>query len=98
MADAFVNNADLGTMLICSVRYALKRTSYVTDEVANSVRRYWAFLSHGNQATILCDLREALEGARIRSDMVGHAVDHRIWQGLLDQLDEKEGGANAKGG
>lgn len=85
-------------MLMCSVRYALGRSTYVVQEVADLVKKYGPLLSLSQRSRLLADVREKLEQARVWSGAIGEEVDHRIWQNLVDFLDQLPGGANAQGG
>jgi hypothetical protein len=80
---AQVGSADLYTLLVGSVRYALGRSSYITATTADIVRRHWRDLDAGQREVVLRDLREAIDDADRRCAPVGMRCDHEGWVALV---------------
>lgn len=67
-------------MLVCAVRYAQGRMTYVVGEVCRWVRERWTGLSSETRAVLYRDLRSFLdEGERIPGSL-GMEMDAREWR------------------
>ena len=75
--------ADRGTLLICAVRYAIGRRTYMAGEVARIVRAGLREIAPRDVEVLHRDIREALEQGR-----AGDECDEREWRALLDWLSE----------
>ena len=86
-----MNQDDLDTLVICSVRYALGRMSYVVGDVARIAAT--AAISDHARDVILRDLREAFDRDAVRGQdpdalrsSLGMECDREEWQGLYKRL------------
>ena len=78
--------SDVGLLLICSLRYALGRSSYVTSAIAEIVEKNWLGLSVSDKEVILRDIREALAEAEKAGRKLGMDMDDRMWRALVERL------------
>lgn len=78
-----VSPLDLGTLLVCSQRYALGRMSYMPTLIAGLIRKHWHDLETGSCDTLRRDLREAIVDADAGHRSLGMFCDDRVWRGLL---------------
>lgn len=77
-----LKGADLGLVLICAVRYALPRQTYVGGCIASQVARLWSEIPARDQETIVRDVREALD-----SDRAGDPrIDAPEWRRMLERV------------
>lgn len=72
------SRGELGTLLICSVRYALGRQSYVVGQVSDLVRRFYLACSEVDRGVIRANVEEHL-GSQHFSDP---ADIRRTWETL----------------
>ena len=70
------------TIIICAVRYALPRQSYMPSLIADWLRDNWQSLNALNQNTILRDIKDAIDRKECGSEL----VDLPMWTRLLDDL------------
>lgn len=73
----------LGLLLVCSVRYALGRRTYMPEEIARIVRARYMDVSEGDRETIRRDLLKACENPAT----LGDDCDIRTWNVLLDWIE-----------
>lgn len=73
---------DLGTLLVCSVRYSIGRRTYMPSLVADHVMRYWRDLDAGSRATLLRDVEEAIRDHDGGLPSLGDACDETVWRDL----------------
>ena len=79
------------TIIICAVRYALGRMSYIVGEVANYVFYKRKTLSKECIDIIIRDIEEEMERYHSVGQTLGMECDERTWRNLLNQLkSEKE--------
>jgi hypothetical protein len=78
---------DVGHLLVCSVRYALGRLSYITSTIAEMVERRWSILSENDRQVILRDIKEALADTEKAGRKLGMDMDDRMWRSLLLKLE-----------
>jgi hypothetical protein len=73
-------NEDPDTQLLitCAVSYAIGRSTYIVDTVAEYIKRHWNELSPGYRETIARDVRRHVLGPRYSE----HACDRQTWNGL----------------
>ena len=76
-----LDDKELGTLLVCSVRYALGRRSYIVSDVCSIVKANRHRLAPLDRSVIIRDVREAL----VTSD-AGDACDRRSWEELIESL------------
>lgn len=78
-------------ILICAVRYALGRQSYITGVVADYVAHKRRKLSEQCKAIIVRDIQEEYDFYHRQGQTLGMECDERSWLRLLKLL---EGGAD----
>ena len=79
------------SILICAVRYALGRMSYIVGEVANYVFYKCKTLSKECIDIIIRDIEEELQRYHNSGQMLGMECDEKLWTRLLELLKtEKE--------
>ena len=86
MNKTVVDDSELGTLLICSVRYAMGRMTYVVDDVCNLVQLYAGALSKKDRDVILHDVNEEIKRATREGRLLGMQSDHNRWCALLQFL------------
>lgn len=78
-------------ILICAVRYALGRMSYMVSIVCEYVASKHRELSPECIAIIVRDIEEDIELSHKMGRMCGMECDEREWLRLLETLKKKEG-------
>lgn len=76
-------------ILICAVRYALGRMTYIVDIVASYVANKRSELSENCIAIIIRDIEEEIEMCHRLGKYCGMEVDERTWVNLLQVLKER---------
>lgn len=71
-----------------AVRYALGRSSYITQSTAEFVRTYWVKLDQKAQQNILRDVNKWLDENR-GTGSATHSIDVAIWHNLERDLTGK---------
>lgn len=74
------------TILICAVRYALGRQSYMVGVVADYVNSVKEKLSKNCRDILVRDITEAIESCHKHGTTCGMECDERTWQNLLEAL------------
>jgi len=79
-----ISQEALGVSLICSVRYALGRKSYMPGMIMEIVKNHARFISEGDREVIVQSIREAARFDR----GLGRAIDYEEeWLELADWLE-----------
>ena len=73
-------------ILICAVRYALGRMSYIVDDICSYVAAKKSELSQNCINIIIRDIEEELEMYHKCSRTLGMECDERTWVRLLEML------------
>lgn len=79
-----VNKSELETLLVCSVRYALGRRSYIVSDVCRIAGSYLPHISDQTLVVISRDIQSALS-----TGCAGDDVDHQSWEKLLSAVLER---------
>ncbi len=79
-----IEDEQLASILLCAFRYSLGRTTYITGDCADWLRRYWSIMPASWQKQIHSDITQALASGR-----AGHKCDEDAWRTVL-QLPLKE--------
>lgn len=74
----------LDTWVVCSVRYALGRSTYIVSEIASSVKSAWPHIQNATKNVILRDIEEALR--RTDGGLLGMKCDHDTWSELKNWI------------
>lgn len=80
-----INEKELQTLIVCSVRYAVGRMSYVTTEIADMVKEYEPWLSEQTKRLIIEEIN-----FEERVDNLGMSCDAWTWKELRDFLQKKK--------
>lgn len=75
-------------ILVCAVRYALGRQSYIVGVVAGYVANKSEVLSEACKEIIIRDIREEIEMCHRVGRTCGMEMDERTWLNLLEFLDK----------
>lgn len=78
MKTVDTQSREFGDMMVCAVRYALGRRSYITYEVARFVSLLSPELHSGTLAVICTDILEADE----RGGLGDETIDAPVWRSL----------------
>ena len=82
---------DFKDMIMCALRYALGRRTYITDETAEFIRKYPELIDERVQAVMLKDLDEYFQKREFyKSD---DECDYNTWKDLykwLERIDINE--------
>ena len=90
---------DTGTILLCAMRYALGRETYMPGIVQDYIRRHKDELDLRTVSVMIRDIREAdrisvhklSDGSEMKIDGMGHTqIDRPGWLRLLAWLEELE--------
>jgi hypothetical protein len=84
-----INSDDLGLLVLCSLRYAMGRKSYITAAVADIIEARWNELSPNDKVNILRDLERSLGLAADAGQTLGMTMDDSMWRGLLERLNAR---------
>lgn len=84
--DPRVSKRDLWLMMLCTVRYAMGRQSYVVGEACDLVRTHRHWLAPEQVVQIAREIREELEYAARCGRTVGGTIDDAAWRRLLGEL------------
>ena len=76
-------------IIICAVRYALGRMSYVVDEVCKYVASKRDKLSRNCINVITRDIKEEMQRYHDLGEKLGMECDERSWVKLLEVLERK---------
>lgn len=85
-----VPDDDLWTFLVCTVRYAMGRESYISGLTCDLVRRYRHRLRPDQVEQIAREVAKEIELAEKSGRTLGADMDHREWVRLVEDL-TKEG-------
>lgn len=80
-----MNKKELGTLIICSLRYCFGRATYMPSDVVAIAKKIWGDLDKEDKLVIQRDLREALA----TRDM-GHDCDVAMWNGFARWMEAEE--------
>jgi len=85
-----IDTNELWALLLCSVRYAMGRQSYVVGEVCDLVRKHRVRLTDEQVGMIASEVSSELSFHARRGRFLGAEMDHREWQRLVTDLTAKE--------
>jgi hypothetical protein len=89
-ADIRVPPDVLWTLLLCTVRYATGRSSYITGETADLVRQYRRHLGPERVEQIAREVETEFARCERHGGWLGMEMDHHEWRRLVNDL---KGGA-----
>lgn len=82
-----IGNQDLFTLLLCSVRYAMGRQSYIVGEICNLVEHYASALTEDQLELIKNDVSREIKNYEDRGEILGAMIDHKQWKSLVTFLE-----------
>lgn len=97
--------SDLGALMICAVRYAIGRESYMPSLVQGFIRRYPQAVTENVKSVILRDIEEndritehdLVDGKKMTIDHLGDTkIDRPGWIAFRDWLRKLEVSGNGK--
>lgn len=71
--------------ILCALRYALGRKTYVVSAVINTIINDWRYLSQNSQSVIMEEITEAIE-----KNLAGNEADITDWKRITSYLTIKE--------
>lgn len=77
---------DIGTILICALRYCMGRKTYMPSLVIDWAKRHWDEIHRNDQKTIYRDLDKAIKSGQ----NMGHECDVQDWMDFREWLAMKE--------
>jgi hypothetical protein len=80
MQAVSITKKELGDLLICSVRYAVGRMTYIVDDVCNLIFAHYRECLEKDQAVLLSDLERELRLAREKGKLIGNEFTHKQWE------------------
>ena len=81
-----VDDRDLWTLLLCTVRYSMGRSTYMSSYAPEMVLRYRAALSAEQLAQVRDEVLTELRLCEARGRTLGDGCDHTSWQRFTDAL------------
>lgn len=87
MEKPTVSSEDLGTLLLCSMRYALGRRSYIVGYVASMIVEYLPLVSTSDVGIMTRELHDEINRAEENGKTLGDKQDHAVWWKLRDTLE-----------
>lgn len=79
-------------ILLCAVRYAMGRRSYIVSDAQRWAVERWETLGPQARTVLLRDLKEALEREKEYPGSLGMTMDVVGWQKLYDWILEQQTG------
>ena len=85
-----INNKDLGTLIVCAVRYTLPRETYMPSLVQDIARPHLASMESKDLKIIARDINEAQEEAiRTNRNMLGNPqIDTPAWLTFRAEIEQ----------
>ncbi len=77
-----IKQVDLQALLICSVRYSLRRRTYVVGQICRIVRENLSNIDELNKIVIAKNIREHL----LSLDIKEYGIDEKEWANLLQDI------------
>jgi hypothetical protein len=93
VADGYVvvGRDDMWTFLLCTIRYAMGRRSYITGLVSDMYRTYREILTPDQRRQIAREVRRETEMQEQVGRTLGDKCDHAGWVALVAEIEAKEG-------
>lgn len=76
-----MNNKDLNDLMVCALRYALGRRSYITSTISDLLIGHKDELSAQSKKVILRDIQRAFD-----TNNYGMEMDKEVWIKLQEEL------------
>lgn len=72
---------ELGTLMICALRYCFGRMSYMPSLVVDATKANWELLPQSDRVTILKDIEQTILEGRLGMD-----CDKQMWLSFYDWI------------
>jgi len=86
--DLTVSQSDLYTMLLCSLRYAMGRQSYITGLTCDLIRAYGVHLEAGSLAKFAREIRQEIALAKREGRHLGMLMDQQAFEALASDIED----------
>lgn len=80
-----MNETDFNTLVICAFRYAVERSTYVTAEISDLIRRHLSELTEQTIDILKREINRVIE----RKEFIS-TIDIPIWKNLLKDIEDYE--------
>lgn len=81
-----ISQDELSLFLICLLRYALGRRSYVVTDATLKIEKYFHKLTVWERDRVIQEIQEALDAANRGNRHVGDKIDHDAWEACVERL------------
>lgn len=79
---------DFGLIVLCAVRYAIGRRTYMPSTVIQFCKLNWADFADKDRALIRRDVGEAIARAEETPDLLGDECDAKAWKEFYKWMSE----------
>jgi hypothetical protein len=80
-----MNRLNLNTLMMCALRYAIGRKTYITEDVSDIIIANRQELTVSSREVMIRDIHHAIE-----TNNYGHQMDKEAWERLLDVLEASD--------
>lgn len=84
------SDSDTGLIVLCAVRYAIGRRTYMPSTVVNWIKRNWAAIAPKDRTLILRDVTEECDRYMRGGDNLGDRCDVATWMEFKKWMEEKD--------
>lgn len=77
---------EMWTLLMCSLRYAMGRRSYVTTEISEMLFRHFDMLTEAQQLQVVKEILQELRMCQEAGRTLGDQMDHDMWSRTASDL------------
>lgn len=90
MKKTWVGGAYYGCIVLCAMRYAIGRRTYMTGLVADYIKENWFYINRQDRDNMLRDLSEDIAHSEANPDIrwLGDACDVAAWMELQTFMKE----------
>lgn len=81
-----ISSADLFLLIVSSVRYALRRRTYIVGSTIDFVNRYYKYLTKEELSVITRDIDVVLSEHNSGHRLIGDECDYKQWDNLSMKL------------
>lgn len=85
-----IHDEHLWPLLLCTIRYAMGRSSYIVGDACDYYRCYGSRLTAWQRQQIGREVADAVALAERMDGLLGHEIDHREWKRLSDEIAQQE--------
>lgn len=81
---------EFGIIVMCAVRYAMGRRTYMPQLVIDFCKRNWGFIKNGDRLIIMRDVYFEIEHELENPGWLGDKCDSEAWQDFYKWMRENE--------